>query len=250
MFADTSEAWPARELQFKPGQGATRNPRNYNAAACELRRAMLREGITDKDALGHCRLLLQVKLSQHYQAYLASKPYLPYAIVLEIVDAVKVIEQLYNTNPSPHLVPFRNDFIIPNYSFPSNWRKGWMTSIQSKIEGVLISNYGSMGNLCWEEGHLAFAVFLMISTLGNDVWQVIDHLAVEGRIRAQFHFFAIARAILEMGDIESGFLRMLAYCRYVRVETKVGWKGLDVAWGIEAEEIEEIEEIEDMEVTD
>jgi hypothetical protein len=58
---------------------------------------MLREDITDKDALGHCRLLLQI--SKHYQAYMASKPYIPYASVVKIVDAVEVMQQYTRTQP-------------------------------------------------------------------------------------------------------------------------------------------------------
>jgi hypothetical protein len=238
LFADTSHKWPARDLVFKPGQGASRNPRHYNAAAGDLWKAMQREGITDTDVLGHCRLLVQVKHSEHFDAYMVSKPYLPYATVLEIVNAVDTMELFYSQDPTSRLVPIANDFKTTAYTRPGIW-KNWKVKVTSRLQNVGAANYDFLISAGYARGHMEFALFMMISLSHDDIQQVITELSVKDSIQGYIHYFAITKTILEMDNIESGLIRILAYCRYMRVEKNKNWKALEVAWGLEVEELKE-----------
>jgi hypothetical protein len=167
-------------------------------------------------------------------------PYIPLPILVSVVYAVKVTEQEWDKDPNPHMVPIQSDFHIRDYEFPSNWRRLFKAKIKPTIVDILESNFEYAGILLWKEGHLAFGIFLMMSTLGDDVVEVINYFKHEDTVNKYLIYFGIAKTILEMGSIESGFLRILAYCKYIR-ETQPMWQTLERAWNLELWDVEENE---------
>jgi hypothetical protein len=73
---------------------------------------------------------------------------------------------------------------------------------------------------------------------------LLAELKLKDSIDPYLIFFGYAKTIMEMGSVESGFLRILAYCKYMR-ETQPMWQTLERAWNLELWDVEENEAVEE-----